>query len=321
VIGSVIHESTSLIRTTGLTKRFGNRVAVDDLAFEVERGTIYGFLGANGAGKTTTLRMLLGLIRPTAGEVVLFGEHLTPRRRDLLARIGAIVETPALYPDLTGRRQLTMLASLTGPCSRARIDEVLDRVGLLDRGDELVRVYSHGMRQRLAVAAALVSRPELVILDEPTNGLDAVGIRELRALIKSLADDDKLTIVLSSHLLGEVQQLCRRAIVIVGGRARWQGEVRDLLGARRRLRVIASPVEHARSVIGARAQIEGDVLWIDGVLDAATMVEKLVAAGVKVHEVTPWAPTLEEAFVDLVEDRLDPASVVQVEPRPRRLAR
>jgi ABC-2 type transport system ATP-binding protein len=162
-------------------------------------------------------------------------------------------------------------------------------------------VYSHGMRQRLAIAAALLPRPELVILDEPTNGLDPFGIRELRALIKSLADDDKLTVVLSSHLLAEVEQVCRRAVVIHGGRARWQGEVADLLGSKRRLRVIATPIEAARAALGNGARIDGEVLWIDGHADAATVVDTLVAAGIKVHAIAPWAPTLEEAFVELIE--------------------
>jgi ABC-2 type transport system ATP-binding protein len=296
-----------LMRATGLTKRFGARVAVDGLSLEVERGDVYGFLGPNGAGKTTTLRMLLGLIRPTAGEVHLFGERLTPRRRGLLGRVGAIVESPAFYADLTGRHNLTMLASLTGPCPPARVDEVLDRVGLRDRAGDRVRVYSHGMRQRLAIAAALLPRPELVILDEPTNGLDPFGIRELRALIKSLADDDKLTVVLSSHLLAEVEQVCRRAVVIHAGRARWQGEVADLLGSRRRLRVVATPIDRARAAIGDRARIDGDVLWIDGSADAASVVDTLVAAGIKVHEIAPWSPTLEEAFVELIESEA-PAS-------------
>jgi ABC-type multidrug transport system ATPase subunit len=290
-----------MMRATGLTKRFGDRVVVDGLELAVERGDIYGFLGPNGAGKTTTLRMLLGLIRPTSGEVHLFEQRFTPRRRDLLGRVGAIVEAPAFYVDLTGRHNLTMLASLTGSCTRARIDEVLDRVGLLDRADERVRVYSHGMRQRLAIAAALLPRPELVILDEPTNGLDPFGIRELRALIKSLADDDKLTVVLSSHLLAEVEQVCRRAIVIANGRARWQGDVADLLRSRRKLRLIATPVDRACQVAGDGARIDGDVVWIDGAADAAGVVARLVAAGVQVHEIAPWSPTLEEAFVELIE--------------------
>jgi ABC-2 type transport system ATP-binding protein len=288
------------MRASGLTKQFGARTVVDRLELAVERGDVYGFLGPNGAGKTTTLRMLLGLIRPTAGEVELFGERFTPRRRDLLARVGAIVEAPAFYLDLTGRHNLRMLASLTGPCKPARIDEVLERVGLRDRADDKVRVYSHGMRQRLAIAAALLPAPELVILDEPTNGLDPFGIRELRALIRSLADDSGLTVVLSSHLLAEVEQVCRRAVVIAGGRARWQGDVAALLASRRRLRVVATPIERAVEVAGAGARADGEVVWIEGDVAAADVVARLVAAGVRVHEIAPWAPTLEEAFVELV---------------------
>jgi ABC-2 type transport system ATP-binding protein len=144
-------------------------------------------------------------------------------------------------------------------------------------------------------------RPELVILDEPTNGLDPFGIRELRTLIRSLADDDKLTVVLSSHLLAEVEQVCKRAIVIANGRARWQGDVADLLRSRRKLRLIATPVERACAVAGDGARIDGDVVWIDGAADAAGVVARLVAAGIQVHEIAPWSPTLEEAFVELIE--------------------
>jgi ABC-2 type transport system ATP-binding protein len=291
-----------MVRASGLTKHYGARVVVDKLDLEVERGDIYGFLGPNGAGKTTTLRMLLGLVRPTAGEVHLFGERLAAGSRRVLSRVGAIVEAPAFYIDLTGRHNLRMLASLTGPCAPSRIDEVLERVDLRDRADDRVRVYSHGMRQRLAIAAALLPKPELVILDEPTNGLDPFGIRELRALIKSLADDDGLTVVLSSHLLAEVEQVCRRAVVIAGGRTRWQGDVADLLASKRKLRVVATPVDRARDVLDGRVTgVDGDVLWLAGDADAADVVDKLVAAGVRVREIAPWSPTLEEAFVELVE--------------------
>ena len=290
-----------MLRAAGLTKRYGTRTVVDGLDLEVSRGDVYGVLGANGAGKSTTLRMLVGLVRPTAGEVHLFGERLAPGRHHLLARVGAIVEGPAFYGELAGRDNLRLLASLTGPCPAARIDAVLDRVGLADRATDPVKIYSHGMKQRLAIAAALLPGPELVLLDEPTNGLDPLGIRELRALIRSLAADDGLTVILSSHLLAEVEQVCRRAIVIAGGRTRWEGEVAELLRERRRLRIVATPLDRAREVLGERVvRVEGDALWLAGDADAADAVATLVAAGIAVREVVPWSPTLEDAFVELV---------------------
>ena len=286
-----------------LTKRYGARTVVDKLDLAVEPGDVYGFLGPNGAGKTTTLRMLLGLVHPSAGDVTLFGQHLTPRHRAPLARVGAIVEAPAFYLELTARKNLELLASLTGPCPPRRIDQVLDRVGLTDRQHDRVRIYSHGMKQRLAIAAALLPRPELVILDEPTNGLDPIGIRELRALIRSLAVDDGLTVVLSSHLLAEVEQVCKRAVVIARGRAVWEGEVAGLLAGRRKLRLLARPTTAIGPVVaaaGGMLGLDGEVAWITGVADVPALVAALVTAGVAVAEVTPWTPTLEEVFLDLV---------------------
>ncbi len=299
-----------MLAARGLCKRFGARLVVDDIALDVRRGDVYGFLGPNGAGKTTTLRMLLGLIRPSAGEIELFGERFTPRRRDLLARVGAIVEAPSFYRDLTGRQNLRMLASLTGPCTPARIDEVLELVELRDRADERAGIYSYGMKQRLAIAAALLPRPDLVILDEPTNGLDPLGIRELRALIRQLAAEAGLTIVLSSHLLAEVEQICGRAVIIARGKALWQGDVPALLASRRRLRVEATPVDGAMTVLARFGEVEArdGALWLAGTAAPADVVAALVGAGVAVHAAAPWSPSLEDVFVDLVEARAEQAA-------------
>jgi ABC-2 type transport system ATP-binding protein len=279
-----------------LTKRFGERVAVDRISLEVAPGDVYGFLGPNGAGKTTTMRMLVGLIRPSAGTVRLLGKDI----RDALPRVGAIIESPSFYPYLSGRDNLRMLADLTGPCPPARIDAVLDRVGLLDRADDPARIYSHGMKQRLAIAAALLPGPELVLLDEPTNGLDPIGIRAIRTLLRSLAADDGITVFLSSHLLSEVEQVCNRGCVVVGGRIRWEGEVAQLLAERRRIRLAAEPLELAEKIVAQHgARLHGGI--VTPAIDPADLVAALVAAGARVREVALEAPTLEEVFVEMVE--------------------
>ena len=297
---------TAVLATHDLGKRYGTRTVVDGLSITVERGDIYGFLGPNGAGKSTTLRMLLGLVRPSHGTVELFGQPVRDRR--VLARVGAIVEAPALYGYLSGRDNLRMLASLSGPCPPARLDEVLERVDLRDRAADPVRIYSHGMKQRLAIAAALLPGPELVILDEPTNGLDPMGIRDMRALVRSLAHDLGITVVLSSHLLVEVEQVCNRATILARGRRQWEGKVDELLAPRRRIRLRATPVERARATIEAAGGTVDDrgggLLHVRGgepALTPAALVSRLVAAGVAVDEIAAEAPTLEEVFVDLVD--------------------
>src|SRR5678809_1192658 len=211
------------LQTANLTKRFGARTAVDRLSLRVERGDIYGFLGPNGAGKSTTLRMLLGLVKPTSG-VIKFPvrdsswEYLRAR-----ARVGAIIETPAFYENFSARRNLQLLASLSGGVPKKRVEEVLELVDLRDRAEDPVKVYSYGMRQRLGIAQALLPTPELIILDEPTNGLDPQGIQETRELIRRLRDEFALTVLLSSHLLSEIEQLCNRVGIIHEGRLLYEG--------------------------------------------------------------------------------------------------
>src|SRR5918992_2440958 len=225
------------LQTEDLTKRFGGRTAVDRLTIRVEWGDIYGFLGPNGAGKSTTLRMLLGLVRPTSG-VIKFPvresswKYLRPR-----SRIGAIVETPAFYENFSGRRNLQLLASLSGGVQTKRVEEVLEIVDLRDRAKDPVKVYSYGMRQRLGIAQALLPTPELIILDEPTNGLDPQGIQETRQLIRRLRDELRLTILLSSHLLTEVEQLCNRVGIIREGRLLYEGGPEALVAPTSRFKV------------------------------------------------------------------------------------
>jgi ABC-2 type transport system ATP-binding protein len=209
-----------VIQVDGLTKRYGHRTAVDSLTFTVPRGVVAGFIGPNGAGKTTTLAMLLGLVAPTGGRGRVLGVDLA-RPADFLPRVGALIETPALYPGLTGVENLRAVAAL-GHHDRARIPVVLEQVGLADRGDDRFGTYSLGMKQRLGIAAALLGDPELLVLDEPTNGLDPVGIREIRTLIASLAGAQR-TVLVSSHLLSEIEQICDHLVIIERGSGVYSG--------------------------------------------------------------------------------------------------
>ncbi len=226
------YDSTAVISTSRLTKVFGNRVAVNDLHLQVLRGDIFGFLGPNGSGKTTTIRMLLGLIRPTKGRAVLFGMDTMSQLPAILQRLGAIVETPVFYPYLSGLDNLRVIAAASGMLSckanNRRIEEVLEIVALRDYRKLAYRKYSLGMKQRLGIAAALLADPELVLLDEPTNGLDPAGVIEMRRLIKRLSELGK-TIFISSHILYEIQQLCNRVAILHKGNLVKQGNVRELL--------------------------------------------------------------------------------------------
>jgi ABC-2 type transport system ATP-binding protein len=225
------------IQTQDLTKRYGDRTAVDTLTMHVPSGVIAGFVGPNGSGKTTTLRMLLGLVRPSAGEGRVLGEPLSDPER-YLARVGALIESPAFYPGLSGERNLAVQAVLGG-LDPSRIPVVLDRVGLLDRAGDPYRTYSLGMKQRLGIAAALLGNPTVLILDEPTNGLDPAGIREMRELLRSLSGDGR-TVFVSSHLLAEVEQVCDWLVIIEQGRLVFEGSTVDLLAGGGDSLVVAS---------------------------------------------------------------------------------
>lgn len=220
-----------VIETIHLRKRYGQLVAVDDLNLNVFRGDVFGFLGPNGAGKSTTIRMLVHLIRPTDGEVRLFGLPLAKYRASVLGKVGALVEKPDFYGFLTARDNLRQIARMLPQAADADIDEVLDTVGLQNRADEKVKTYSHGMRQRLGIAQALLGHPELIILDEPTIGLDPQGMREVRLLIRRLAERG-MTVFLSSHLLHEVEQVCTRMAIIRQGKLVVEGDVAELLRSR-----------------------------------------------------------------------------------------
>ena len=291
-----------LIETRGLTKRFGAITAVDSLDLRVRAGDVYGFLGPNGAGKTTTLRMLLGLARPTSGTAVVAGHE--PGAPEGLRRLGAIVETPAFYPYLSGRENLRVIADLSGAAA-SRIDAVLDQVELSPRARSRFSTYSMGMKQRLGVAAALLKDPELMVLDEPTNGLDPQGMVDMRKLIVELGRSGR-TVLVSSHLLSEVEQMCTRAGVIRQGRLVAEGSIAELRGETG-VYVRAYPADKALAVlseaVGADHVHREDG---DGAFDvriepgkAAELNWKLVAAGVGVSELRPRERSLEDVFLEL----------------------
>lgn len=218
-----------MLEAERLTKKYNGHLVVDRLSMSVEKGDIFGFLGQNGAGKSTVIRMLLGLVRPTSGRVLLFGQDMSKFSLNVLGRVGALVESPAFYGNFSGFDNLRMFAAMSGGASRKRIEHVLELVDLLPRARDLVRSYSHGMRQRLGLAQALLPNPSFVILDEPTDGLDPQGIREVRLLLPRLRDELVLTILLSSHLLSEVECICNKIGIIDQGRLLYQGSVRDLI--------------------------------------------------------------------------------------------
>jgi ABC-2 type transport system ATP-binding protein len=295
------------LQTEKLTKRFGSRTAVDRLTMCVERGDIYGFLGPNGAGKSTTLRMLLGLIRPTSG-VIKFPvrasswEYLRAR-----SRVGAIIETPAFYENFSGRRNLQLLASLSGGVQKKRVEEVLDIVDLRERARDPVKVYSYGMRQRLGIAQALLPTPELIILDEPTNGLDPQGIQQTRKLIRRLRDEFKLTVLLSSHLLTEIEQLCNRVGIIHEGRLLYEGGPEALVAPTSLYKVRVDDLSRACELLTTKSGVTvsrngTSFLRIDADAESIPDVNALlVAHGIKVYELSPDQETLEEAFLRLTE--------------------
>ena len=297
----------AVIEVRGLRKEYRTdwrrrTVALDGLDFEVPQGVVFGFLGPNGAGKTTTIRCLLDLVRPTAGRCQVLGVDPQVHVDRVQRRVGSLIESQALFPAFSGRRNLTQLARLHR-VPRARVDAVLDRVGLARRADDPVRAYSLGMRQRLGLAAALLKDPELLILDEPTNGLDPAGMRDMRALLRDLGERGH-TVLLSSHLLGEVQQLCDRVGVISGGRLLAETTVDDLLG-QAGLLVRAVPAAEARACLerlvgaGNVAQADGAFRLRTGPEQAGRVSRTLADAGVTLTELRPLERTLEEVFLEM----------------------
>jgi ABC-2 type transport system ATP-binding protein len=292
-----------VVRTTGLTKRYGKRAVVDRLDLHVERGQIYGFLGLNGAGKTTTIRMLMGLIHPSSGSVELFGRPVPAERMAVMRRVGALVESPSYYAHLSGRENLRVIATLLD-LPEKRIDEVLAIVRLTADAGRRAGDYSLGMKQRLGIAAALLGSPELVVLDEPTNGLDPAGIHEIRDLIRSMPREHGITVLVSSHLLAEIDQMATSVGVIHSGRLLFQGPIDDLRARSRghvRIEVdrpdVALPLAGGLPLVAA----EAGALVLDSLVpgDAARLVSALVGGGVAVYRVEERKRTLEEIFLEL----------------------
>jgi ABC-type multidrug transport system ATPase subunit len=298
--------STPALQVRGLTRRFGFRTAVKSLDLTVREGDVYGFLGPNGAGKTTALRCILGLIRTDSGTVEIFGEPGRAGRR----HVGALVETPAFHDWASGRDNLRFAAAYAGiPAGQVEpeIARVLDRVGLTERARDAAGRYSLGMRQRLAIARALLGRPRLMLLDEPTNGLDPAGMREVRDLVRSLALHDKITVFLSSHLLAEVQAICNRVGIIDEGLLKAEGDVAELLqGDASPVRVVevGAPAEALKAAVAGWPEVEIDGpggegrtrLRLKG-LEAAALNRRLIEAGVEVEALIPERKNLEDVFL------------------------
>jgi ABC-2 type transport system ATP-binding protein len=305
------------VETRGLTKRFGSNVAVDGVDLRIPRGCAFGYLGPNGAGKTTLIRVLLGLTHADAGTMSLLG-HAVPRHRDVaLARVGAIVDEPRFHAHLTGRENLRLLAAAREPAARGRVEPALRRVGMLQRADDPVGKYSMGMRQRLGVAACLIGDPELLILDEPMNGLDPAGMAEMREMIHSLVAEGR-TVVLSSHLLDEVERTCDAVAIVDRGKVIRQGPIAELLsGTSTTIDVDCSDPDQARALLEA-ANVPGatagrsDGLTVTLPVDAsreviAEVARVLIGGGISVYRLQPVQTSLESWFLQVTSRLGDPS--------------
>ncbi len=300
-------QGREILRTEGLWKQYGRITAVADMHLQVFDGEVYSFLGPNGSGKSTTVGMVLGLVRPTRGRALVFGADMATHPWPALRRIGAVIETPAFYPYLSGYDNLRVLAMSLGDIPRSRIDEMLELVGLRERGRDPYKTYSLGMKQRLGIASTLLRDPDLVILDEPTNGLDPAGTREVRELIPELARQGR-TVFLCSHLLHEVQAVSDRVGIVKKGRMVAQGTVDELLGRGQFLRLNAADSEGLVRALGSVPFVTA-VERIDGFVRAAAPVAKaaelnmaLATQGIYLSELSPWEVELESVFLELTGD-------------------
>ncbi|HSH03240.1 MAG TPA: ABC transporter ATP-binding protein [Anaerolineae bacterium] len=294
-----------IIEADQLTKKYKDFTAVAPLSFNVERGDIFGLLGPNGAGKTTTIAMLLGLIRPTAGSVTIAGHNMRHQAPQALRQVGAFVE-PAFYPYLSGRDNLWVISQMSGteiPASRR--DAILDKVGLTDRADALVKNYSMGMKQRLGLATALIHDPELLILDEPTNGLDPAGMAEIRQLIRQLATEEGKTILISSHLLHEIEQICNRVLILQHGELRAQGYVAQLLANSDQIEIKIKDLTAAANLLQTLPWVEAVLIETDHLIvtapsdRAADLTATLAQNNLYLHGMRIQERTLENLFFAL----------------------
>jgi ABC-2 type transport system ATP-binding protein len=312
-------EDSLAIHTQGLGKRFGARAALESIDLEVPRGCAFGFIGPNGAGKTTLIRLLLGLAEPTSGKMRLLGHDLPGDRTAALARVGAIIEEPRFSHHLTGRENLQVHAAARDRSASGRIEPSLDRVGLLPRADDKVKTYSLGMRQRLGLARCLLADPELLMLDEPMNGLDPAGILDLRHLIRELVDEGR-TVLLSSHLLDEVQKICDMAAIVDKGRVVVEGSIHELLnGGTRAIDIACDRHAEASGLLAAVRGVARAAEWEDQLRVTLTpeapvdreivteLLRRLLDGGVAVERVAPVTASLEERFLTMttpLEDRV-----------------
>jgi len=292
---------TPTLTATNLTKIIGDKTIVDNVSFEIQRGEIFGFLGPNGAGKTTTIRMLVGLIKPTSGRVTICGFDQRHRFEDAMRCVGCIVENPDLYRFMTGRENLEHFARMLR-VSRSEIERVADLVSLAHRVDQRVGTYSLGMRQRLGIAQALLGDPKLLILDEPANGLDPAGIREIRELLRRLASEREMSIFISSHLLAEIELTCDRVAIIHKGRILREGTVRELISSRREMELRVDDVARAVTIATDRNltyRTDTDRIWIAiEEPDAPPVITAFVDAGINVFHAQRRTQSLEEMFLE-----------------------
>ena len=294
-------QSTLIVKD--LRKKIGKKEIIKKISFELKQGEVFGFLGPNGAGKTTTIRMLVGLIKPTSGEISVCGFSLANDFSNAIKNIGCIVENPELYPYLSGWENLQQFARMVPKINETRIHEVVTQVGLQNRIHDLVKTYSLGMRQRLGIAQALLGEPKVLILDEPTNGLDPVGIREMREFIRTLAEKEKISILISSHLLSEIQLMCDRVAIISKGEVIKVDSVDLLLAEQERVSWKLEPLVEGRRILSEETTI---IYEKDGFIithydeDKLSLINKrLVSEGVQVSGIQTILPTLEDLFIEL----------------------
>lgn len=293
------------VQLMGLTKKIGSKLIIDNLSFEVPRGEVFGFLGPNGAGKTTTIRMMVGLMKPTKGDVLIEGHSITRSFEQAIRHVGGIVENPEMYRYMSGYKNLIHYARMIADIPRERIDEVVKLVGLENRIHDKVKTYSLGMRQRLGVAQAILHKPSLLILDEPTNGLDPAGIRELRDYLRKLAQEERISIVVSSHLLTEMELMCDRIGIIQNGRLVDVQLIKEFVegGGREHYLFEVDSAERAAELLSAEGwviQIKGKALETEATREQVADINRLlVQAGVKVYGIKPVTKSLEDKFLEM----------------------
>ncbi|UHP10847.1 ABC transporter ATP-binding protein [Listeria marthii] len=289
------------LQVTNLHKKIRKREIIKGISFEVMPGEVFGFLGPNGAGKTTTIRMIVGLIKPTSGTILIGGKDIRKNFTEAMRGLGSIVENPEFYTFLTGQENLAYFARMDSSIKKERIQEVTELVGLEKRINDRVSTYSLGMRQRLGIAQALLSNPKLLILDEPTNGLDPSGIHEMRDFIRALARNEGISVLVSSHLLSEIELLCDRVAIMTDGTIIKTDQVAHLLSSRAQLRWRVTPIEQAKAFLESVTEVEVDGEYVVTAIDerSAEWNEQLVAKGVKVHEIDKRKPSLEDLFLEL----------------------